>query len=82
MISDGEDLFTCLLAIYVFFGKMSVHVFCSFLIGLFIFLVLICTKKSRFFFFFQKIRFLNIDNKLVVARGEVGGRMGEIGEDD
>ena len=30
----------------------------------------------------QKNRFLNIENKLVVTRGEVGGGMGEIGKED
>ena len=48
--SDGEGffeyLFMCLLAIYCFFGKMTVQILCwSFLIGSFVFLVLSCTSS-------------------------------------
>ena len=37
MPSEFEHFFMCLLAICVFLGEMSVHVFCPFLIGVFIF---------------------------------------------
>src|SRR3712207_7055848 len=40
MISDVDHLFMYLLAIcYVFFGKMSIQIFCQFFIGLFAFLL-------------------------------------------
>jgi len=46
MMSDVEQLFICLGHLDVFFGEMSIHVFCPILIGLFGFLVLSCISSS------------------------------------
>ena len=39
MISDVENPFMCLLAIYIFLGEMSVSVFCLFLDGFLVFYI-------------------------------------------
>ena len=45
--SDVEHLFICLWAghLYVLFEEVSIHIFCTFLIGLFVFLVLSCMSS-------------------------------------
>ena len=40
LISDVEHFFMCLLALYIFFGKMSIQVVCPLLIGFFVFLTI------------------------------------------